>query len=551
MLTKSYVKGAVDTPLIRNTIGDILHQTALKYATSPAILSVKGAKYDLCYAELWQQTGNIAAALLAMGLNAGDRVAILAPNCTEWALLQFATARAGLILVTLNPAYKAKELHFALQEAGCRLLVSARRFKNSDYMDIIGIDNANKLPLPLEFFIGIGSKSEWPSDIFLFDSLLAMQNKTSKVRLSKIEAKQMPDDPINIQFTSGTTGLPKAVTLSHFNIINNAKFVAEYQNFTDEDKVCIAVPLFHCFGMVMGNLACITAGASWIYPAAGFDPKLTLDAVENRRCTALYGVPTMFIAMLKDESFKNRDITSLRTGIMAGAPCPSAVMKQVNNQMNMTEVTICYGMTETSPVSFQTMANDKFNRRISTIGRVHPHVEARIVNANGAIAAIGEEGEVQIRGYLVMAGYWGNKAATDKVITNDGWMQTGDLGRLDKQGYCAITGRLKDIIIRGGENISPREIEELLHCHDEIEDAHIFGIKDNWLGEEVCAWVKKTNNSKLNIDDIREYCKANIAHFKVPRYVRLVEEFPMTASGKIQKFKMRNFEENKQGDIND
>ncbi len=294
----------------------------------------------------------------------------------------------------------------------------------------------------------------------------------------------------------------------------------------------------------MGNLACITKGASWIYPAAGFDPQLTLDAVENQYCTALYGVPTMFIAMLKDDGFKNRNLSSLRTGIMAGAPCPSAVMRQVINHMNMSEVTICYGMTETSPVSFQTMADDEFERRISTIGRIHPHIEARIVNADGLVAAIGVEGEIQVRGYSVMSGYWGNRAATDTVITADGWMLTGDLGRLDKQGYCAITGRLKDIIIRGGENISPREIEELLHRHDEIQDVHVFGVKDSKLGEEICAWVKKIDNSKLCSDDIREYCKANISYFKVPRYVRLVEEFPITASDKVQKFQMRNFEEN-------
>ncbi|WP_116134009.1 AMP-binding protein [Tropicimonas sp. IMCC34043] len=541
MLDESNVTGATDSPLVRSTIGEALRETATQQGEAPAILSPEGPAGDLSYRALYEQTGILAAALLGRGLRPGDRVAILAPNCTEWALMQFATARAGLILVTLNPAYRSEELGFALEKVGCRMLVSTRRFKGSDYLAILGLSEGGPLPRPLEFLVGIGE--DWPEGVIRFDSLLTPPDAGAMAALAAVEPTLGPDDAINIQFTSGTTGLPKAVTLSHFNILNNARFVADRQALGPDDRLCIPVPLYHCFGMVMGNLACITRGAAWIYPSPGFDAERTLDAVEQRRCTALYGVPTMFIAMLNDPTFAGRDLSSLRTGVMAGSPCPAAVMQQVIERMHMADVTICYGMTETSPVSFQTVPDDAFERRIGSVGRIHPHLEARIVGPDGQTCKIGAEGEIRVRGYSVMSGYWGDAEATAKVITPDGWMCTGDLGRMDAEGYCMITGRSKDIIIRGGENISPREIEELLHRHPSIRDAHVFGISNERMGEEICAWVLPAPGTDLTPEDVQEYCRAHIAHFKVPRQVRIVDSFPMTASGKVQKFLMRQQEE--------
>ncbi len=540
---ESYVAGPQEPALLERTIGAHVAETVERFGTRTSIVAPDG-KSVLSYEQLWQRAGDVAAGLLSLGLVPGDRVAILAPNCTEWALLQFATARAGMILVSLNPAYRSPELAFTLEKSGSRMFVSSRAFKTSDYLDLInachGAALPERLPDPVEFFVGLGQ--DWPEGTMVFEELEARGAAQSKERLAGIEAALKPDDPINIQFTSGTTGLPKAVTLSHRNILNNARFVAHRQALSEEDRVCIPVPLYHCFGMVMGNLACASVGASWTYPSEGFDPTSTLAAVEATRCTALYGVPTMFIAMLNDPSFPTRDLGRLRTGIMAGAPCPSDVMRRVISDMNMGDVTICYGMTETSPVSFQTDKDDALERRVGSIGTVHPHLEARLVDEAGRLCAIGQEGEIQVRGYSVMSGYWGDAAATREAISEDGWMRTGDLGRMDEAGYCQITGRSKDVIIRGGENISPREIEELLHGHPEVGDVQVFGLPDARLGETVCAWVQAAPGTRPDPDALKAFCRARIAHFKVPKSIRIVEAFPMTSSGKPQKYAMRDSE---------
>lgn len=540
---ESYVTGPREPALLERTIGAQFAETVKCFGGRAAIVSPDGQSF-LTYKQFWQRTGDVAAGLLSLGLTPGDRVAILAPNCTEWALLQFATARAGLVLVSLNPAYRSPELAFTLKKSGSRMLVSSRAFKTSDYLDLInGCDGAalpEHLPEPVEFFIGLGQV--WPKGTMIFEELEARGAALSKDRLAEIESALKPDDPINIQFTSGTTGLPKAVTLSHRNILNNARFVAHRQALSEEDRLCIPVPLYHCFGMVMGNLACASVGASWTYPSEGFDPARTLATIEATRCTAVYGVPTMFIAMLNDPSFPQRELGSLRTGIMAGAPCPSDVMRRVIADMNMVDVTICYGMTETSPVSFQTGKDDALERRVGSIGTVHPHLEARLVDPAGAVCAIGQEGEIQVRGYSVMSGYWGDPAATRDAITKDGWMRTGDLGRMDQAGYFQVTGRSKDVIIRGGENIAPREVEELLHSHPDVADVQVFGLPDERLGETVCAWVQPAPGTRPDPDMLRDFCKARIAHFKVPKFIRIVGEFPMTSSGKPQKFAMREIE---------
>lgn len=543
IVSESYVAGPQEPALLETTIGAHVAQTVERFGGRPAILPPDGGGF-LTYDQFWRRAGHVAAGLLSLGLLPGDRVAILAPNCIEWALLQFATARAGLILVTLNPAYRSAELAFTLEASGSRALVSSRAFKTSDYLDLInGCEGAalpDHLPKPVEIFVGLGR--DWPGGTLLFDEIEARGAAQPGDQLAKIEPALKPDDPINIQFTSGTTGLPKAVTLSHRNILNNARFVADRQALSEGDRLCIPVPLYHCFGMVMGNLACAAVGASWTYPSEGFDPASTLATVEATGSTALYGVPTMFIAMLNDPSFAQRDLRSLRTGIMAGAPCPKDVMRRVISDMHMRDVTICYGMTETSPVSFQTNKDDALERRVGSIGTVHPHLEARLVDKAGAVCPVGQEGEIQVRGYSVMSGYWGNGAATRDAITEDGWMRTGDLGRMDHAGYFQVTGRSKDVIIRGGENIAPREIEELLHGHPDVGDVQVFGIPDDRLGETVCAWVQPAPGARPDAEELREYCKARIAHFKVPKSIRIVEDFPMTSSGKPQKFAMREIE---------
>jgi len=461
----------------------------------------------------------------------GDRVGIWAPNCAEWALLQYGSAKAGAILVNINPAYRSHELGFVLRQSGTRLLVSAESFRTSDYRAMIESVHGDLPGLEQVIYIGTAG----------WDELVAAgRDLLDPAALAAREASLAFDDPINIQYTSGTTGFPKGATLSHHNILNNGYFVGAGCRYTAGDRVCVPVPFYHCFGMVMGNLGSTTHGACIVIPAPGFDPAATLAAVEAERCTSLYGVPTMFIAELALPDFARYDLTSLRTGIMAGSPCPVEVMKRVLSEMHMTEVTICYGMTETSPVSTQTTADDDMDRRVSTVGRVHPHIEVKVVDPEtGLVLPRGANGELCTRGYSVMLGYWDEPAKTAEAIDAARWMHTGDLAVMDDAGYLNIVGRIKDMVIRGGENIYPREIEEFLYTHPDIEDVQVVGVPDARYGEELCAWVKLRPGSSLTGEEVREFCTGKIAHYKVPRYVRVTEEFPMTVTGKVQKFKMR------------
>jgi fatty-acyl-CoA synthase len=506
------------------------------------------AKRPLEYGELRAKTDAFAAGLLALGLAPGDRVGIWSPNNSEWAITQFATAKAGLILVNINPAYRLSELEYALNKVGCKALVTADSFKSSSYVGMLrelapeiersapGRLQAKRLPA-LATLIRIG---EGDARGFLrFDDVLGMGGDRHRAALADLAGKLQFDDPINIQFTSGTTGAPKGATLTHHNILNNGYFIGEAMRLTDGDRVCIPVPLYHCFGMVLGNLACITHGAAMIYPAEGFDPLATLEAVEAERCTALYGVPTMFIAQLGHPEFKRFDLSSLRTGIMAGSPCPIEVMKRCVDEMNMREVTIAYGMTETSPVSTQTSCDDPLERRVATVGRVHPHVEIKIVDAEGRIVPPATSGEFCTRGYSVMRGYWGDEERTAEAIDRAGWMHTGDLATIDEDGYCNIVGRIKDMVIRGGENVYPREIEEFLFRHPKIEAVQVVGVPDLKYGEELCAWVKLKPGAAASAEDVQSFCRGQIAHYKIPRYIKFVDAFPMTVTGKVQKFIMR------------
>ena len=486
------------------------------------------------YAELDADTDTLARGLIAAGIKAGDRVGIWAPNCAEWVLLQYATAKAGIILVNINPAYRSHELNYALRQSGVRLLVSAESFKTSDYRAMIE-EVRGGLP-GLERVIYLGS-ADW-DELFVVGR---MPIAGGGDQLAERQAMLSFDDPINIQYTSGTTGFPKGATLSHHNILNNGYFIGEGCGYTEQDRVCIPVPFYHCFGMVLGNLACTTHGAAIIIPAAGFDPAATLRAVAAERCTSLYGVPTMFIAELALPDFASYDLSSLRTGIMAGSPCPVEVMKRVVSEMHMSEVTICYGMTETSPVSAQTRADDDMERRVSTVGRVHPYVEVKIVDPEtGLTVPRGATGEMCTRGYSVMLGYWDDPEQTSAAIDQARWMHTGDLAVMDEAGYLNIVGRIKDMIIRGGENVYPREIEEFLYSHPAIEDVQVIGVPDAKYGEEICAWVKLRPGQQLTEQELREFCTGQIAHFKIPRYLRITTDFPMTVTGKVQKFKMRD-----------
>jgi fatty-acyl-CoA synthase len=489
-----------------------------------------------------------AAGLLALGLAPGDRVGVWSPNNAEWVITQFATAKAGLILVNINPAYRLFELDYALNKVGCKALVTADNFKTSDYIGMLrelapeidhsvcGKLQARRLP-SLTTLVRIGSGEV--RGFFQFDEMLALGRERDAAALADLASTLQFDDPINIQFTSGTTGAPKGATLTHHNILNNGYFIGEAMRLSDQDRVCIPVPLYHCFGMVLGNLACITHGAAMVYPAEGFDPLLTLEAVEAERCTALYGVPTMFIAELGHPEFKRFDLSSLRTGIMAGSPCPIEVMRRCVNDMNMREVTIAYGMTETSPVSTQTSCDDPLERRVGTVGRVHPHVEIKIVDGEGRIVPPGTSGELCTRGYSVMRGYWGDAEKTAEASDAAGWMHTGDLATIDEDGYCNIVGRIKDMVIRGGENVYPREIEEFLFRHPQIEAVQVVGVPDAKYGEELCAWIKLKPDAKATEEEIQGYCKGQIAHYKIPRYIKFVDSFPMTVTGKVQKFIMR------------
>jgi fatty-acyl-CoA synthase len=525
----SYSHGTSSTPLLGETIGDNLRRIAGQFGDSEVVVDVpSGSRWT--YRQFDADTDALALGLLAAGIKAGDRVGIWSPNCAEWVLLQFATAKIGAILVNINPAYRSHELQFVLRQSGVRLLVSAESFKTSNYRAMVGEVSGDLDSLEQVIFLGT---PEW-------DELLTIGQSADAGALAAREAELAFDDPINIQYTSGTTGFPKGATLSHHNILNNGFFIGEACRYTERDRVCIPVPFYHCFGMVLGNLAAVTHGACIVIPAPGFDPAATLRATADERCTSLYGVPTMFIAELALPDFGDYDLTSLRTGIMAGSPCPVEVMKRVVSEMHMAEVTIAYGMTETSPVSAQTTADDDMERRVSTVGRVHPHVEVKIINPdNGLVLPRGEPGEMCTRGYSVMLGYWNEPEKTAEAIDAGRWMHTGDLAVIDAAGYLNIVGRIKDMVIRGGENVYPREVEEFLYTHPEIEDVQVIGVPDEKYGEELCAWVKLRGGSGLAEEDVRAFCVGKIAHYKVPRYVRFTQEFPMTVTGKVQKFKMR------------
>jgi fatty-acyl-CoA synthase len=546
-MTPSFVHG-LDTAQLRfETIGQALDEAVVKWGAHDALV-VRHQNVRWTYTELKRRVEELAGGLLALGLSIDDRIGIWAPNCSEWALTQLASAKAGLILVNLNPAYRASELEFSLNKVGCRALVIAERFKNTSFLQVLRaiapeLDDCepNQLRsarLPhLRCVIRLGG--ERTGGCFNFEAVTKMGQPQDFARLQQLTDEIQPDDACNIQFTSGTTGSPKGATLSHFNILNNGYFVARAIELTANDRMCIPVPLYHCFGMVMGNLGCLTHGAAMVYPAEWFDPKSTLQTVEAERCTALYGVPTMFIAELEHPEFSSYNLSSLRTGIMAGAPCPIELMKRVIRDMHMERVTIAYGMTETSPVSFQSSTDDSIERRVSTVGRIHPHIQVKVVDESGHVVPVGCQGELLTRGYSVMKGYWDDPVRTREVIDDAGWMHTGDLGVIDAQGYCNITGRLKDMLIRGGENIFPREIEEFLYRHPKIQAVQVFGVPDKKYGEEVCAWVQLRPGLSATDQEIREFCCGQIAQHKIPRYVKFVTEFPLTVTGKAQKFVMR------------
>ena len=534
-LTQSYVHGVSATALIGQTVGTFFDEAAKRWATSDAlIVRHQGVRWS--YAELQRKVDEFAAGLLALGLKPGDRAGIWSPNNAEWVITQFATAKAGLILVNINPAYRLAEAEYALNKVECKALVTASRFKTSDYVGMLKQLIAEKRLPHLETIIRIGGAAQ---GMLGFDDIAGLAGPGHHKQLADIAARLQFDDPINIQFTSGTTGYPKGATLTHHNILNNGFFIGETMKLTEQDRICIPVPLYHCFGMVLGNLACITHGSAMVYPGEAFDPLAVLQTVEAERCTGLYGVPTMFIAELGHADFKPFDLSTLRTGIMAGSPCPIEVMKRVVNEMHMNEVTICYGMTETSPVSFQTSADDPLEKRVGSVGRIHPHVEVKIIDADGRIVPPGATGELCTRGYSVMRGYWNDAEKTAEAIDQGRWMHTGDLATLDDEGYCNIVGRIKDMVIRGGENIYPREIEEFLYKHPKVQDVQVIGVPDVKYGEELCAWIKLKANVTCSDADIREYCQGQIAHYKIPRYVKFVDAFPMTVTGKIQKYLMR------------
>ena len=546
-LTQSYVHGASDVPLLGKTIGQQFDDTAARFAEHDALV-VSHQNVRWTYAELKRQVDAVAAGFLTLGLERGDRIGIWSPNNSEWAISQFASAKAGLVLVNINPAYRLSELEYALNKVECKVLIAAESFKTSRYLEMIialapeigscapGALASQKLP-HLKTVIRLGEKKS--SGMYNFFELAGRAGQEQVAELVALESKLQFDDAINIQFTSGTTGFPKGATLTHHNILNNSYFNGKALTLSEKDRVCIPVPLYHCFGMVMGNMMCVAFGAAMVYPSEGFDPLEVLRALEAERCTALYGVPTMFIAELDHPEFPNFDLSSLRTGTMAGAPCPIEVMNRVFNDMHMEEVTIAYGMTETSPVSFQSSAEDSIERRVSTVGRVHPHVEAKIIDDDGCIVTPGQPGELLTRGYSTMLGYWNDEEKSVNSIDAAGWMHTGDQATIDEEGFCKIVGRIKDVVIRSGENIYPREIEEFLYNHPKITSVQVIGVPDERYGEELCAWVCLKEGKTSSEEEIREFCKGQIAHYKIPRYVKFVDGFPMTVTGKIQKFKMR------------
>lgn len=543
---RSYVAGDRSQSLHYATIPQLLRQTVARFGPrDAAIFPAQGER--LSWYDLDRRVDALAAGFLALGLGKGDRIGIWSPNRLEWLLTQFASARIGAVLVNINPAYQRAEVEYALAKVDCAALVLATRFKTSEYLGMIRAIAPElercapgclvSARLPTLRAVIVMADDPGPGCLS-FDELTRLGGPAQQLRLEAVDARLNPDDAINIQFTSGTTGAPKGATLSHFNIVNNARFVTDRIRLNETDRLCIPVPLYHCFGMVMGVLGCVSKGAAMIFPDEGFDAETTLDAIATERCTAVYGVPTMFTAMLQAQAARPRDLGALRTGIMAGAPCPIEVMERVIATMNMAEVTICYGMTETAPVSFQSFTDDPVEERCTTVGRVHPHLEVKVVGADGAIVPVGETGELCTRGYSVMKGYWDEPARTAEAII-DGWMHTGDLATLDEQGFCRIVGRVKDMIIRGGENIYPREIEEFLYRHPKVAQAQVFGIPDSALGEVVCAWVVPAPGAALEAAELRAHCTGQIAHFKIPKHICIMPEIPATVTGKPQKFVMR------------
>lgn len=529
------------------TVGGVLDEAARRRGDQLALIARhQGVRWT--FRELAARVHRVAAGFVALGLRPGDRVGIWSPNCAEWVVVQFAAAKAGLILVTINPTYRLRELEFALNKVSCKALVLADEFKSSKYVEMIRelapeIDYcrpahlaAERLP-HLQIVIRLGQEPR--AGFVRFAELESLATEQASAEIARLACTLQPDDPINIQFTSGTTGSPKGATLTHSNIVNNAFQVAGRIKLTAEDRLCIPVPLYHCFGMVMGVLGCVTHGATMVLPGAAFDAGSVLEAVSAERCTALYGVPTMFIAELDHPEFSRHDLTSLRTGVMAGAPCPIEVMKRVMRDMHMRQVTICYGMTETSPVSFQSEVDDPIEKRVATVGRIQPYLEAKVVDEQGRTVPRGEAGQLLTRGYSVMLGYWDDEERTREVVDAARWMHTGDLATLDADGYCNIVGRVKDMIIRGGENIYPREIEDFLYTNPKVQSAQVFGVPDAQFGEAVCAWIRLHADAGCTAEEIVAFCRGQIAHYKIPKYIEFVQDFPMTVTGKVQKFAMR------------
>ncbi len=558
--TLSYVAGATDEALKFMTIGALLERAVSRFGARNAAVFApaaggSGRGATLSWYDLLQRSDEVAAGLLALGVRRGNRVGIWAPNRVEWLLAQFGTARIGAVLVNINPAYRSSELAYALNKVRCRALIMARNHKGSDYLGVIKglapeIDRhgaAQELEsrcLPHLKHLILLDDTQRPNPVppqaMAFGAFIAQAGPAHRSRVAALNAALDPDDVINIQFTSGTTGAPKGATLSHFNIVNNARFTAKAMALGPADRLCIPVPLYHCFGMVLGVLACVASGATMVFPAEAFDAEATLAAVETYRCTALHGVPTMFVAMLAHPSRAKRDLSSLRTGIMAGAPCPIETMRALVAEMHMSQITIAYGMTETSPISFQSGVDDPLERRVATVGRIHPHVEVKIVDEQGRIVPVGRPGELCTRGYSVMRGYYEDAQRSAEAIDSAGWMHTGDLATIDAEGYCNIVGRVKDMLIRGGENIYPREIEAFIERHDKVMAVQVFGVPDPKYGEEVCAWIVLKAGESAGAEEIAAYCRGHIAHYKVPRHIRFVAEFPSTATGKAQKFAMRD-----------
>ena len=524
----SYTNGASNIPLLGETIDENLRKTVAKFPNNDALISVH-QHYRATYTEFYEQVTAVAKGLIALGVKSGDRVGVWSPNCYEWTLLQYATAKIGAIMVNINPAYRTSELIYVINQSGLSYIFSAIQFKTSHYKKMI--EDAREFTDTLRKEVYWGESWEY---------FLAQGKKVSDQKLQSYEAKVQFDDPVNIQYTSGTTGNPKGVTLTHHNILNNAYFIGVRMNYTDKDRVCIPVPFYHCFGMVIGNLCCTAHGATMVIPNDSFDATKTLEAVERERCTSLYGVPTMFISELYTLDRHPYDLSSLRTGVMAGALCPPEIMKRVKEQMNMHEITICYGMTETSPVSTQTRIGVPFEKQIHSVGTIQDHIEIKIINPETkAIVPRGESGELCTRGYSVMLKYWNSPQATAQVIDEQRWMHSGDLAMMDEDGYIHISGRIKDLIIRGGENISPKEIEDFLYTYEGVMDAQVIGVPSKKFGEEVMAWIKPNEGVTLTEEELRNFCKDRIAHYKVPRYWKFVNEFPMTISGKIRKVEMR------------